>query len=343
MRFVKSKEGTRHKDALGALYLAAPLQTVLEQVQERHAGVVISSYLDDAFFLGPPTVAALAYETYMEEAATIGLDIQPVKSAAFSPEGDASCFADGMPGARGELDFMDVLGVPVGKAEAVSAEMLKKVEELCAILPILNKLGHAQARGLLLRFIAHPSLGGCAGTEDLGAESDLPYVNSLQAAMQKVSEAMEVVEEARGVNTPLLPQVPKADDVKKLSDCSRSLVWQKQLQREQGGTRSHGKVLAVVREGRSSQSPPTRAEYDGDTQASYQRGYAFVWPNEPASSPRQESSPASSEEPASSPRSESPTSSTEEPIFCIQNQYSAHLVGGDCDDLPSRTTANTFP
>ncbi|KAK3274731.1 hypothetical protein CYMTET_17099 [Cymbomonas tetramitiformis] len=206
----------------------------------------------------------------MEEAVAIGLDIQPVKSAAFSPEGDASCFEAGMPGARGELDFIDVLGVPVGKAEAVSVEMLKKVEELCGILPLLNKLGHAQAQGLLLRFCAHPRLrfwmrgvppemmreaaeehdrrmqgalrdllpgGGLAwhscefatlphamgltkaarvssaawlggfvqvwedmrelfptvtaGTEDLGAESDLPYVNSLQAAMQKVSEAME--------------------------------------------------------------------------------------------------------------------------------------------------------
>ncbi|KAK3250613.1 hypothetical protein CYMTET_40017 [Cymbomonas tetramitiformis] len=300
MRFVKSKEGTQQGDPLGPLYLAAPLQVVLERVQEGHPSVVIFAYLDDAFFLGPPVEAALAYETYMEEAVAIGLDIQPVKSAAFSPEGDASCFEAGMPGARGELDFIDVLGVPVGKAEAVSVEMLKKVEELCGILPLLNKLGHAQAQGLLLRFCAHPRLGfwlrgvppemmreaaeehdrrmqgalrdllpggglawHCefatlphgmgltkavrvssaawlggfaqvwedmrelfptvtAGTEDLGAESDLPYVNSLQAAMQKVSEAMEVIGEARGANEHLPPQVPKADDVKKSSDYSRS-------------------------------------------------------------------------------------------------------------------------
>ncbi|KAK3241179.1 hypothetical protein CYMTET_49033 [Cymbomonas tetramitiformis] len=280
---------------------------VLERVQEGHPSMVIFAYLDDAFFLGPPVEAALAYETYMEEAVAIGLDIQPVKSAAFSPEGDASCFEAGMPGARGELDFIDVLGVPVGMAEAVSVEMLKKVGELCGILPLLNKLGHAQAQGLLLRFCAHPRLGfwlrgvlpemmreaaeehdrrmqgalrdllpggglawhSCefatlphgmglikaarvssaawlggfaqvwedmrelfptvtAGTEDLVAESDLPYVNSLQAAMQKVSEAMEMMGEARGANEHLPPQVPKADDVKKLSDYSRS---QKRAQR----------------------------------------------------------------------------------------------------------------
>ncbi|KAK3273675.1 hypothetical protein CYMTET_18096 [Cymbomonas tetramitiformis] len=286
MRFVKSKEGRQQGDPLGPLYLAAPLQMVLERVQERHPSVVIFAYLDDAFFLGPLVVAALAYETYMEEAMAIGLDIQAV---------------------QGELDFIDVLGVPVGKAEAVTAEMLKTVEELCAILPLMNKLGHAQAQGLLLRLCAHPRLGFwlrgvppkmmreaaeehdrrmqgalrdllpggglawhfcefatlphgmgltkaakvssaawlggfaqvwedmrelfptvTAGTEDLGAESDLPYVNSLQAGMQKVSEAVGAIEEARVANEHLPPQMPKADAVKKSSDCSRS---QKRAQR----------------------------------------------------------------------------------------------------------------
>ncbi|KAK3253169.1 hypothetical protein CYMTET_37561 [Cymbomonas tetramitiformis] len=60
---------------------------------------------------------------------------------------DAKNAFDGMPGARGELGFIDV---------CVSAEMSKKVENLCAILLALNKLGHAQAQGLLLRFCAHP-------------------------------------------------------------------------------------------------------------------------------------------------------------------------------------------
>eukprot|EP00854_Cymbomonas_tetramitiformis_P004335 gene4335-biopygen4273 len=57
MRFVKSTEGTQQGDPLG-LHLAAPLQTVLERVQERHPAVVISAYLDDAFFMGPPMVVA---------------------------------------------------------------------------------------------------------------------------------------------------------------------------------------------------------------------------------------------------------------------------------------------
>ncbi|KAK3267903.1 hypothetical protein CYMTET_23564 [Cymbomonas tetramitiformis] len=45
--------------------------------------------------------------------------------------GDANCFADGMPGAGGDLDFID----------------------------FLSKLEHAQAQGLLLRFCAHLRLG----------------------------------------------------------------------------------------------------------------------------------------------------------------------------------------
>ncbi|KAK3279602.1 hypothetical protein CYMTET_12520, partial [Cymbomonas tetramitiformis] len=91
-------------------------------------------------------VTGAAYDTYVEEAVAVSLHIQPAKSAAYSPEGDPGFFAEEMPGARGELDFINVLGVPVGNAEAVSAEMLRK---------------------------------------------------SLQAAMQKVKEAMGDIEEAR--------------------------------------------------------------------------------------------------------------------------------------------------
>eukprot|EP00854_Cymbomonas_tetramitiformis_P034035 gene34035-biopygen5472 len=105
------------------LYLAAPLQTVLERVREEYPEVIVFAYLDDGFLVGPPIAAARAY---IEEAAAIGLDIQPAKSAAYSPEG----------------------------ANAAASKMLKRsgVEELCAILPILNKLKHAQAPRLLLRF-----------------------------------------------------------------------------------------------------------------------------------------------------------------------------------------------
>eukprot|EP00854_Cymbomonas_tetramitiformis_P034038 gene34038-biopygen5670 len=106
---------------------------VLERIQERHPQVIVMAYLDDGHLIGPPAVAMAAYDTYVEEAVAIGLHIQPAKSAAYSPEGDPGVFAQEMPGARGELAIINVLGVPVGKAEAVSAEMLRKVEELCGL------------------------------------------------------------------------------------------------------------------------------------------------------------------------------------------------------------------
>ncbi|KAK3256631.1 hypothetical protein CYMTET_34248 [Cymbomonas tetramitiformis] len=113
-------------DPLEPLYLAAPLQTVLEQVREGHPSVFVLAYLDDAFFMGPPTAIALAYGAYMAWRRRQRLDnIQLMKSAANSPEGDADCFTDGMPCAQGELDFLDVLGVAVGKADAVTTEFLK--------------------------------------------------------------------------------------------------------------------------------------------------------------------------------------------------------------------------
>ncbi|KAK3270619.1 hypothetical protein CYMTET_20990 [Cymbomonas tetramitiformis] len=49
--------------------------------------------------------------------------------------------------------------------------------------------------------------------------------------------------------------------------------------------------------------------------------------------------------PSSAPglRQESSPASAEEPIFCIKNEYPAHLVGGDCDDIPSRTAVCQHP
>ncbi|KAK3245707.1 hypothetical protein CYMTET_44747 [Cymbomonas tetramitiformis] len=115
-----------------------PEWAVLERIQERHPQVIVMAYLDDGHLIGPPAVAMAAYDTYVEEAVAIGLHIQPAKSAAYSPEGDPGVFAQEMPGARGELAIINVLGVPVGKAEAVSAEMLRKVEELCGIQVLTN-------------------------------------------------------------------------------------------------------------------------------------------------------------------------------------------------------------
>ncbi|KAK3279728.1 hypothetical protein CYMTET_12405 [Cymbomonas tetramitiformis] len=144
-------------------------------------------------------------------------------------------------------------GLPVGDSGAVAEEILKKVNELGAILPGLNKLGNAQAQGLLLRFYAHPRLGywlrgmplegmqeaaeehaermqgalqdllavrgatwlggfaqvwediqelfptmATEGVHDFEAVSEPPFFQVLHAAMQKVTEVVGKVEEARG-------------------------------------------------------------------------------------------------------------------------------------------------
>ncbi|KAK3268467.1 hypothetical protein CYMTET_23032 [Cymbomonas tetramitiformis] len=186
------------------------------------------AYLDDVHLIGPPILAAAAYDTCLEEAVAVGLQIQPTKSAAYSPEGDVGCFAEEMPGARGELDFINVLGMPVGKAEAVAAEMLKRDvppemmqeaeeehdrrmrEARQDLLPggvlawhslEFATLPHGMGLTKATRVSSAAWLGGFAqvwrdmrdlfptvtgGCEDLGAESDLPYVRSVQGAMQKL-------------------------------------------------------------------------------------------------------------------------------------------------------------
>ncbi|KAK3244254.1 hypothetical protein CYMTET_46126, partial [Cymbomonas tetramitiformis] len=111
----------------------APGEDGLKRVQERHPGVVFSAYLDGAFFMDPPTPTTLAYGTYMKEAAGIGLDIQSMKSAALSPEGDASCFADGMPaeehGRRVQEALRDLLPGDAHLGAALMAPGARKVEE----------------------------------------------------------------------------------------------------------------------------------------------------------------------------------------------------------------------
>eukprot|EP00854_Cymbomonas_tetramitiformis_P034055 gene34055-biopygen7363 len=52
MHFVRSKEGAQQGDPIGPLYFVAPLQVVLEQIQERHPGEIVFAYLDDVFLLG---------------------------------------------------------------------------------------------------------------------------------------------------------------------------------------------------------------------------------------------------------------------------------------------------
>ncbi|KAK3262479.1 hypothetical protein CYMTET_28668 [Cymbomonas tetramitiformis] len=80
----------RAGDPLGSFHLAVPLQVVMERVQERGPGVIVFAYLDDGLLTGLSVAAAAAYEIYMEEEEAIGLNIQPTKSAAYSPKGKAS-------------------------------------------------------------------------------------------------------------------------------------------------------------------------------------------------------------------------------------------------------------
>ncbi|KAK3256526.1 hypothetical protein CYMTET_34343 [Cymbomonas tetramitiformis] len=192
--FVKSWEGAQQRDSWGPLYLAAPLQTALERVQEGQPEVIVLAYLDDALLVGPPDWPS-------HSACKVGdlLD-----------EADTGFLAEEMPGARGELDFINILGEPVGKPEVVTAEMLRKVEEMHGILPALNETNARGAPGLAAGgwpslVLLRTSLGRHAAAssdgyrEDLGVGNRLPHIWSLQTAMQKLSEAVEEIEEARGV------------------------------------------------------------------------------------------------------------------------------------------------
>ncbi|KAK3278366.1 hypothetical protein CYMTET_13689 [Cymbomonas tetramitiformis] len=110
----------------------------------------------------------------------------------------------------------------LGKAEAVVAESKGTPWGFCSVIVPIRVGLLAQSAAWLGGFAqvwgdmrdSFPTVTG--GCEDLGTESDLPYIRLLQAAMQKVTEAMGEIDEARGVEKHLPPQVSTADVIKKL-------------------------------------------------------------------------------------------------------------------------------
>ncbi|KAK3252245.1 hypothetical protein CYMTET_38437 [Cymbomonas tetramitiformis] len=63
--------------------------------------------------------------------------------------------------AASQLGFIHVVGVPVGRPEAVESKLLELVEDLCGLLGLLGMLHDSQAQGLLSQYWAHPRVGYC--------------------------------------------------------------------------------------------------------------------------------------------------------------------------------------
>ncbi|KAK3241371.1 hypothetical protein CYMTET_48861 [Cymbomonas tetramitiformis] len=131
VQIVKSREGAQQGDPMGPLFLAAPLQVVLEWVQKKHPGVIVFAYLDDACLLDPPLAAADVDSTCVEDAVAPSLHIKPGESAAYSPEGDTNCVPEAVPRVPGKPGFIDVLWVPAGENAAVAEEMRRTRRTHC--------------------------------------------------------------------------------------------------------------------------------------------------------------------------------------------------------------------
>ncbi|KAK3273450.1 hypothetical protein CYMTET_18309 [Cymbomonas tetramitiformis] len=117
--FDRHPEWARNRgDSLGPLHLAAPLQTVLERVQEGQPEVIVLAYLDDVLLVG--TLLATAYDAYADGGGRDWPSHSACKVSGLLAEADTGFLAEEMPGARGELDFINILGEPVGKPEVVT-------------------------------------------------------------------------------------------------------------------------------------------------------------------------------------------------------------------------------
>ncbi|KAK3247307.1 hypothetical protein CYMTET_43189 [Cymbomonas tetramitiformis] len=164
--------------------------------------------------MDPPIVKATVYGNYMEEAAAIALAIQPAKSL------EGMLAASQMPAEEDDNKMQEAVQGLVPGAGLASATLAHGIG-LTKVTKVSSTGwfdGYAQVQEGIREL--YPTV--TVGAEDLGAERNFPYVQFLQAAMQKVTEAMRGIEEARRADEHLPRQIPKANDVRKLSDYSSS-------------------------------------------------------------------------------------------------------------------------
>ena len=116
---IQSCSGVKQGDPCGPLFFALTLQGPLESVQEAHSDVRVIAYADDTFLQGPATSVLAAFKDLVALSRDIGLEAQPLKCTAYSPNcANGKQVADAL-GIQHSTDGIMVAGTPVGSAEFV--------------------------------------------------------------------------------------------------------------------------------------------------------------------------------------------------------------------------------
>jgi len=160
---IPSSAGVQQGDPLGPLLFALPLQPVLQRVASEFQSEnthgepldLIFSFLDDGVLAGPHQVVARALHRLTEEAAAIGLRLNPSKcelvllSAPGSSSVDRSLFPNEI-AVRPDGNFK-LLGVGIGSHSYCASLTAKRVAKMAPLLAALGDLANPQIALPLLR------------------------------------------------------------------------------------------------------------------------------------------------------------------------------------------------
>ena len=149
---VLNSVGTRQGCSWGSFLYCLTIHPLLKQLADEFPGCVILAFADDVHIIGPPELAAAAYERWrFLYAALLQGELNDSKSTCYSPKISAEAVrAAGMPtDVEIATDGTRVLGGPVGSPDYCRSFAESLVQEVIEDLDVISRMSSLQAQHCL--------------------------------------------------------------------------------------------------------------------------------------------------------------------------------------------------
>ncbi|CAI5986656.1 unnamed protein product [Closterium sp. NIES-64] len=145
----ESASGVRQGDPCGPFLYALTQQLAILPTQNQFPSIFISSYADDTFLVGPPSIITTAFTALTDRLHSLGLTVQPSKCSIWCPlDWPQGCATpSGVPIAPNGLN---VAGVPIGSDGYIISTVQEKLASFTTSLPLLHQLHDPQTASRIL-------------------------------------------------------------------------------------------------------------------------------------------------------------------------------------------------